>query len=124
MSHVRVARVALSLALLFTVLFMFTLPFPPGTSHERTTWMIFGTLFVLEAVAMLLLTSGHVLPRVILYVLGAFGLVAAVSHTVMLVHGEHAPPDTPTRSAVFVIVMSTALFVAAVLTMIDRRKTL
>src|SRR6185369_5267182 len=120
MTLVRLARIALAVALLFTVFVAVTLPFPPSGSHERMTWVIFGTVFVLEAVAMIMLSSKHVLPRVIVYALGVFGFAVAVSHLLLLARGETG--GAPMRTVYFVITLSVALFVAGALTLVGHRR--
>lgn len=120
MTLVRLARVALALGILFTVLVALTLPFPPGTSHEQITWVIFGSVFVLESAAMIMLASGGTLPRVIVYVLGVFGLAVAVSHLLLLARGETG--GAPMRTVYFVLALSIALFVAGALTFVDHRR--
>jgi multisubunit Na+/H+ antiporter MnhG subunit len=111
MTNVRFARLALAIAVLFTLLFMWTLPFPPASQHERTTLTIFGTLFVLEAVSIALLATEHWSSRLLVYVLGVYGLAVVMSHGWMMARGQFG--DTPLLSLTFALVQGCALAIAA-----------
>jgi len=120
MPLVRFARIALAIAIVFSLLFMTTLPFPPVSPHERMTYVIFGTLLLLEVLCIAMLASRRLLPQIVMYVLGTYGLLVFVSHSWMMAHGEFG--EAPLKSLVFVLAQALALAVAAAMTLADTRR--
>jgi len=120
MTLVRLARVALAFALVLTIVFAASLPFPPMLPHERVSFGILASLFVVESVALALLVRRRALAQALVYLLGFFGVMGMVTHLSQLARGELG--NAPVWSLVLVLLLSVFLVVAAGLTLVDERR--
>ena len=88
-----VARLAILLALALNMKRGLAIPLPPESDHEWVALITCMILGVLEAAAFIALGARGRGPRLFVYSLGGLGVLAAVTHTPMLVHmiRDHEP---------------------------------
>jgi hypothetical protein len=120
MSLLQWARLALGIGILATIAFAVQLPFPPATPHERTTAAIFGTLLVLQAIAVVALPTRRGSARALVYLLGAVGGGALILHAPQL---TKSPSEGPPLSALVMLLLNgLALAIAAGCTLAEQRR--
>jgi len=83
----RLARIALGIALVLTALFVLSLPLPPHTTAERVTAVVLLCALLAEFVALIRLPRRTWVVRGLAYALGAYGAVSLGRWTILVVQG-------------------------------------
>lgn len=115
----RLARVALGIALVLTALFTFSLPVPPRTVAERVAAVVLLCALLAELVAFVRLPRRTTVVRGLVYTLGAYGAVTLGRWALLLVQGSSTMSPA---SALLACMQAAALIAAAIAVIHDQAK--
>ncbi|HET7584969.1 MAG TPA: hypothetical protein VFK13_08680 [Gemmatimonadaceae bacterium] len=117
---IRLARVAIGIALLLTALLALSLPLPPRLNAEWTALLLLLLMLVAECVVLVRLPRRSTLARGLAYALGAYGALTLGRCGWLIVHRG---TTATTVSALLVCVLALMLLVAAIAVFRDHMDT-